>query len=215
MALWKQAHDTMRLNNRVNASNEWKGLLNFTDTIKIQLEQGDIFIDNLTDKELEEKIETVLHGGSISSKPLSTPPLSTWCWLGRKKWWIVRIFYTAALIALEHLLRFGSPISDYDVVSNFELLFFALCYAVICLIVAVTLGENLSKGSVIFVSACGLCVPFFFYRVTHRDAVLPGVFLGLYLMFAVGSTKRSRVVLFGVPFFGNYCAVLIWFLCTY
>ena len=211
MILWKKTHETLKLNSRKTASRQWKGLLELTDTIRCQLKQADIDIDNLSDDRLENEIQKVLNGGSVSSQYLSAKPFSFWRWLGTKKWWIVRVFFIAGLLVEEHMIRPIGPRDNEEWLSHFQILIFPPLYATMCLIVALTFGGTLKQKMVLFTIACGVCIPFFFYSYVHRDAVLPGVALGLCLALALGSTKGSRWVLFGVPFTCNYIIVFISF----
>ncbi|GKU22905.1 unnamed protein product [Fusarium langsethiae] len=65
MILWKSSHDMLKLNHWETTSQDWKGLLEFTDTIRMQVEQAGINIDSLSDKQLDDKIQSVLQGGSV------------------------------------------------------------------------------------------------------------------------------------------------------
>jgi hypothetical protein len=211
MILWKQTHETLKLSSRETASCQWKGLLELTDTIRCQLKQADIDIDNLSDNQLENEIQKVLNGGSVSSQQLCAKSFRFWRWLGTKKWWFVRVFFIAILLAEEHIVRAVGPRDDEEWLSYFQILIFPPLYAIMCLIVALTFGNTLKQKLVLFTVACAVCIPFFFYSFIHRDAVLPGVAFGLCLAFACGTTKGSRWVLFGVPFTCNYVVVFISF----
>ncbi|KAH7193819.1 uncharacterized protein B0J16DRAFT_369893 [Fusarium flagelliforme] len=211
MVLWKQSHETLKLNSRETTSRQWKGLLDLTDTIRCQLKQADIDINNLSDNQLENEIQKILNGGSVSSEYLSAKPFSFWRWLGTKKWWILRVFFITGLLVEEHVLRPVGPRDDEEWLDYFQILLFPPLYAIMSLIVAFTFGNTLKQKVVLFTVACGVCIPFFFYSYVHRDAVLPGVALGLCLALAFGTTQGSRWVLFAVPFTCNWIVVFISF----
>jgi hypothetical protein len=61
---------TLIINQRQAAPGGWKSLLDFTAAINRELEKAGVDQSLLSDKELEEEIQTLLQGGSILSKPL-------------------------------------------------------------------------------------------------------------------------------------------------
>lgn len=69
---------TLVLNQRQAAPGGWKSLLEFTAAINRELENAGIYPSSLSDKELEEEIQTLLQGGSILSKPLPAGIGSVW-----------------------------------------------------------------------------------------------------------------------------------------
>ncbi|KAH7003080.1 hypothetical protein EDB82DRAFT_482564 [Fusarium venenatum] len=211
VVLWKTSHDMLKLNRREITSQDWKGLLDFTNTIRTQLEHAGVDVDSLTDKQLDDEI-LKLQGGSISSRRMSTSSFNVWRWLLNSKRWIIFGILTVVLLVSEH----RRPHVPYEprelkrVPSRLELniLQFVLPYTAICLLVALTVGANLAQKLAVFILAAGICIPFFFYQSSFRDFVLPGTVFGMFLAFAVGSTKGSRFVLFSVPFLCNYIVIL-------
>ncbi|KAK6725130.1 hypothetical protein SNK04_003935 [Fusarium graminearum] len=211
--LWQNAHDMLELNHRDLASCDWKGLLDLTDTIRMQLDQAGIDIDNLSDKQLDNEIQTVLHGGSVSSQHMPIDSFSIWRWLWKKKWWIIFSISVIISMATEHLLR-PYPVGggEYGVATEsltYSILLFVPLYASMCISVAFAVGSTLMQKFVVFLLAGGLCVPMFFYDATSRDLHLPGALFGTFLAFVIGTTKGSRLVLFIVPFAANYLTLLI------
>lgn len=197
MGLWKQAHDTLKLNHREISSQHWKGLLDFANEIRVQLEQADIEIDNLSDKQLEDEIQRILHGGSISSQPLSKGSSSIWCWLRRSKWWVVSYILTMALMLSDITMIY--PSLWVRLPSLFT----------ICLFVAFAIGSTAIERGLLFVIGAALCYPMGSLFV-FNTLLLPGVILGIFLVSAVGSTKGSCLVLFILPFLCNYIPFIIW-----
>ncbi|CAG1977485.1 unnamed protein product [Fusarium graminearum] len=211
--LWQNAHDMLELNHRDLASCDWRGLLDLTDTIRMQLDQAGIDIDNLSDKQLDNEIQTVLHGGSVSSQHMPIDSFSIWRWLWKKKWWIIFSISVIISMATEHLLR-PYPVGggEYGVATEsltYSILLFVPLYASMCISVAFAVGSTLMQKFVVFLLAGGLCVPMFFYDATSRDLHLPGALFGTFLAFVIGTTKGSRLVLFIVPFAANYLTLLI------
>ncbi|XEV00966.1 hypothetical protein FSHL1_006253 [Fusarium sambucinum] len=211
VVLWKTSHDMLKHNRREITSQGWKGLLDFTNAIRTQLEHAGVDVDSLTDKELDDEILKVLQGGSISSPQMSTCSLNIWRWLWNNKRWIIFGIFTVVLLVSEH----RRPLVPYEpremnVATRLQLniLQFVLPYTAICLSVAFTVGANLAQKLVVFIVAAALCIPFFFYRSSFRDFVLPGTVFGMFLAFTIGSTKGSRFVLFSVPFLCNYIVIL-------
>lgn len=193
MCLWKQAHDTLKLNHRQTSSQHWKDLLDFANAIKVQLEQANIEIDNLSDKQLEDEIQKLLHGGSISSPPLSEGSSSIWCWLRRRKLWIGSYICVITQIAL--------VLTEQPWYSRLPPLVATLLF------LAFAIGSNFIEIGVLLLLGSALCWLLIFIELLVVFS-LPGVLLGIYLASAVGSTKGSRLVLFLFPFLCNYIPIL-------
>ncbi|KAF4966334.1 hypothetical protein FSARC_5962 [Fusarium sarcochroum] len=70
LTLWLKARLTLKLNHRKAAPGGWKSLLEFTAAINRELEKSGVEQSSLDDEQLEDEIQTLLQGGSISSKPL-------------------------------------------------------------------------------------------------------------------------------------------------
>ena len=208
MLLWEQANGILELNDREAASQYWKYLLTFTDKIKVQLAEADIDITNMSNKQLEDEIETVLDGGSISSEHLSTKPFSMRGWLRTNKLRTIIAVLTMATFLTEHFRRPDGPWTYWTLAGHVGV--FTSLYGALCVSVAFATGATAMQRIGLFVLTAGICVPFFFYNVRERDFSLPGVCFGLSLAFAFGSTKGSRFVLFSIPFTLNYIPVLIW-----
>ncbi|WXC57974.1 hypothetical protein SNK03_003875 [Fusarium graminearum] len=103
--LWKVSHDMLESNHREVASGNWKGLLDLAETIRMQVKDAGIDIDNLSDQQLEDEIQSVLHGGSVSSQHMPTNSFSISCWLWKSKWPIIVGILATVLMATEHALR--------------------------------------------------------------------------------------------------------------
>ncbi|UZP36449.1 hypothetical protein NXS19_004265 [Fusarium pseudograminearum] len=211
--LWKDAHEMLKHNNRDVSSRDWKGLLDFTDTIKKQLEEAGIDITNLSDKQLNDEIQTILKGGSISSQDMPVHLFSLWYLLWERKWWVAFGISATVSMATEHKFR-PYPYQSYDEDTGTgtlaaSIVQFVPLYTVMCLSVAFASGRTRKQRIFVFILASLLCTPFFFYSWRSRDLVLPGTCVGLCLAFAIGSTKGSRFVLFLVPFLCNYIIVFI------
>ncbi|KAF4966333.1 hypothetical protein FSARC_5961 [Fusarium sarcochroum] len=113
--MWYNAHRTIRLNYHATASQGWKGLLEFTDTIKLQLQAANIDPKSLQDEQLEGEIQQLLQGGAISSQPFSERSFSIWRWMWKAKVSILKVMFFIVFITLEHMFRFhGAPHSLQD-----------------------------------------------------------------------------------------------------
>ena len=218
MILWLKTHRTLELNNRGPAIRQWKGFLEFTKTIRIQLEQVGIDIDGLQEDELEREVDKLLHGGSISSQPLSEPPYTLRRWLWTNKWLFPKVAVAVVLILSEHMVRPLGPLTflrEGFITWEVQALECTPFYTLFGLIVAYSMGTTFKNGLAVFTLALLLSVPFFFYDAIHRDLTLPGLLIGVYLALGIGSTKGSRFVLFSIPFLLNYTTVLAFFLISY
>lgn len=217
--LWKVSHDMLESNHREVASGNWKGLLDLAETIRMQVKDAGIDIDNLSDQQLEDEIQSVLHGGSVSSQHMPTNSFSISCWLWKSKWPVIVGILATVLMATEHALRpysfglygYAAPGGN----STYCILMFVPLYTMLCLSVSLTVGNTLKQKFVVFMLSSGICVVFFFYSSGLRDYILPGTCLGLALAFAVGSSKGSRFVFFLVPLLCNYVVVLVLWLIYY
>lgn len=218
MILWLKTHRTLELNNRGHAIRQWKGFLEFTKTIRIQLEQVGIDIDGLQEDELEREVDKLLHGGSISSQPLSEPPYTLRRWLWTNKWLFPKVAVAVVLILSEHMVRPLGPLTflrDWFITWEVQAIECIPFYTLFCLIVACSMGTTFKHGFAIFTLALLFSVPFFFYDAIHRDLTLPGLVIGVYLALGIGSTRKSRIILFSVPFLLNYITVLAFFFISY
>ncbi|QPC69020.1 hypothetical protein HYE67_011251 [Fusarium culmorum] len=211
--LWKDAHEMLKHNNRDVSSRDWKGLLDFTDMMKKQVEEAGIDINNLSDKQLNDEIQTILKGGSISSQDMPVHLFSLWCLLWERKWWVAFGISATVSTATEHKLRpYRYQSYDEDTGTGTlaaSIVQFVPLYTIMCLSVTFAAGRTPKQRIFVFILASVLCTPFFFYSWRSRDLVLPGTCVGSCLAFAIGSTKGSRFVLFLVPFLCNYIIVFI------
>ncbi|KAF4996555.1 hypothetical protein FGRMN_4439 [Fusarium graminum] len=209
-----EAHRTLRLNGHVAASGSWKGFLEFTDTIKLQLDHFGIDPYTLEEDQLDHKIAKVLRGGNISSPPFAERHLSIWRWTWNQKQWIALILFFVTLIIIDHLFRFDGYESFKLSMPN-DAIVFSILYATFCLILAFIIGTNIRQRIVTYLIAAGFCVPFFWYHTFVRDMVLPGVIIGAILAMSIGSTRGSRIVLFAVPTCCNYLVILALFISSF
>ncbi|RGP79333.1 hypothetical protein FLONG3_2562 [Fusarium longipes] len=138
--LWKPAHDALKISNHEITSRDWRGLLDFADTIRRQIKQASIDIDNLSDDQLEKEIQTVLRGGSISSPHMSADLFSIPRWLWAKKWWIVLSTSVVLLTVAYHIYETILIYSDWVMVYMITLL--ASSYLLICLFIALATGAD-------------------------------------------------------------------------
>ncbi|KAJ4318718.1 hypothetical protein N0V84_006711 [Fusarium piperis] len=65
--MWTKARMTLKLNGCSTHLAGWKSLLEFASTIEAELKEAGIDHQSLDDDQLDEKIQTVLYGGSVSS----------------------------------------------------------------------------------------------------------------------------------------------------
>lgn len=215
--MWTNAHRTLRLNKNAPPSKGWKGLLEFTAAIHLELESIGIDPDVTEDERLECEIEKLLQGGSISSPQLTEGSFSTLQWIWKHKWHLLAAVFFVLYIILEHVLRFYGLYSQQypgswgrETYSNGIL--FSILYGTLCLALSFVFGKDFLGRIIVFLIFGGLCVPFLFYDVIDRDLVLPGVFIGSGLALILGSTRGSQRVIFGVLFSCNYVAILIYFI---
>ncbi|KAF5660668.1 hypothetical protein FHETE_8831 [Fusarium heterosporum] len=209
--LWTETHRTLKLNHHAAASGGWKGFLEFTDTIKLQLKHFGIDSSSLKDDQLDHEIEKVLQGGNISSPPFAERHLSIWRWTWNKKQWIAVILSFAPLISVDHLYRFEGFASFKPFIPR-DAIIFSILYATFSLIVTFIIATSVRQRIITYFLAAGFCVPFFWYHALVRDMVLPGVIIGAVLAMSIGSTRGSRIVLFAVPTCCNYLVILALFI---
>ena len=207
MILSKQARETLKLNQRKAASPDWKSLLDLADSIKIQLAEHNFNIANMSEKQLEDQIQTALDGGSILSEHLPIKASGVRSWLLAERLRITIAILAIATSTIEHYTRrFSRGILLGEAAP---LGIFVPLYAAICLSVVLATGATWKHRIGLFVFACGLCVPLFFIGVVGRDCMLPGVCVGLCLAYAFGSTKGSCFALFLMPFLVNYVSFFV------
>ncbi|KAK7582980.1 hypothetical protein V3481_012274 [Fusarium oxysporum f. sp. vasinfectum] len=215
--LWTTAHLTLKRNNLTTSSEGWKGLLEITDSLKVQLESAGIILNALTDKELDDEIQLLLTGGPISTSagesepetPLSQGYFSIWKWMWKHKWRLFKGSFFVIIISLENILRASGLLFGLD-----KMLFWmaVVSYTIASLIVACCLGSTHRQRLFTFLTAIVLCFPFFWYNYKERDLVLPGLCLGACLALLFGSSRGSRAVLFVIPVLCNYFPVLGYFI---
>ncbi|KAF5021781.1 hypothetical protein F66182_6156 [Fusarium sp. NRRL 66182] len=211
LVLWENTRRTLKLNHYTAASQGWKGLLEFTDTIKLELKTAGVDPDSLQDKQLEHEIEHLLQDGSVPSRLFSAASFNAGPYMNNQKWWFLGIFFLLVLLIVEHVYRWeGLFYFDSDGLVGVAVVFSVL-YTILCLTVATVIGNTTMQRSIVFLLAGALCVPFLFLPVPPRDLNLPGAYVGACLAFVIGSTKRSRVALFFLPFIVNYVFILVFF----
>jgi hypothetical protein len=216
--MWTNARRTIRLNHSAAPSKGWKGLLEFTAAINVELKSICLDPDVTQDERLEHQIEQLLHGGSISSPQLTEGSFSTSRWIWKHKWHLLALLFFIVSMILEHVFRFYGLYSDqyYYGHSRFEVyiqgIVFSILYGTLCLVLSFFLKTTFLGRIITFLILGGLCVPFIFYDAIERDLVLPGVLIGSGLAFFLGSTRGSQVVIFAVLFSCNYVAILVYFI---
>jgi hypothetical protein len=221
--LWTTAHLTLKRNNLTTSSEGWKGLLEITDSLKVQLESAGISLNALTDKELDDEIQLLLTGGPISTSagesepetPLSQGYFSIWKWMWKHKWWLFKGSFFVIIISLENTLRVSGLLFRLDKRHFWVRVTFwmaVVSYTIASLIVACCLGSTHRQRLFTFLTAVVLCFPFFWYNSIERDLVLPGLCLGACLALLFGSSRGSRAVLFVIPVLCNYFPVLGYFI---
>jgi hypothetical protein len=216
LILWINASQTLRRNNYEAFSQGWKGLLEFTGMIRAELETANINPDELLDKELDDKIQKLLQGGSMSSDPFSEGTFSVWQWMWERKGLVLeakvlKVVLFITLIILENTLR---PVGLY---YHFDKVSFGInvsLYLVVCLVVAMSLAATSERKVYMPVITVIFCFPFLLYDAIDRNLVLPGFCVGSFLAASIGSTRGSRAVLFLVPVLCNYFPILAYFVCT-
>lgn len=219
--LWATTKLTLKRNDIGASSEGWKGLLELTDNIKEQIESAGITWEDLTDKELHREIQHLLTGGPVptsSGNPFPQGHSSLWKWIRRVKWHLLKVMFFLVCICLENLLR---PIGVFDylsmggsssLISEAQLCMAVFFYTTASMIIACTLGSTYRQRLLILLAALVLCVPFFFYHFIERDMVLPGLCVGSFLAFFLGSSRGSRAVLFVAPLLCNYIVVFGFFI---
>lgn len=216
--MWTNAHRTLRLNKNAAPSKGWKGLLEFTTAINLELKSKGLDPDVTGDERLEHEIEQLLQGGSISSPQLTEGYFSTCSWMWKHKWHLLALAFFIVFMILEHVFRFYGLYSNQFYFGYLSYptyvvgIVFSILYGTLCLALSFVVGKDLLGRIVAFLIFGGLCLPFLFYDAIERDLVLPGVFIGSGLALTLGSTRGSQLVIFGVLFSCNYVAILIYFI---
>ncbi|KAF5982373.1 hypothetical protein FBULB1_4327 [Fusarium bulbicola] len=217
VVLWATAHFTLQRNDIPASPEGWKSLLKMTDRIKEQLMSAGMIWENLTDKELQDQIQLLLTGGPVPissegsdpGKPLPQGHFSIWRWIWRHKLRLVEGMYFVVFICLENTLRSDGLYYHFD---KGTFCMAILLYATASLIIAYALGSTYRQRLWTLLTAIVSCFPFLLYDAKDRDLVLPGLCLGAFLAFFLGSSRGSRAVLFSIPLLCNYFAVLGFFI---
>ncbi|KAF5572732.1 hypothetical protein FPANT_12868 [Fusarium pseudoanthophilum] len=217
VVLWTTAHLTLQQNDIATSPEGWKSLIKMTDQIKEQLKCTGIIWENFTDKELQDEIQLLLTGGpaptlseeSDPEKPLPQGHFSVWQWMWRHKLRLVEGMYFVAFISLENTLRSVGLYYHFDK-GTFGVA--VVLYAIASMIIACALGATYRQRLLTLLTAIVSSFPFLLYDAKDRDLVLPGLCLGAFLAFFLGSSRGSRAVLFVVLVLCNYFAVLGFFI---
>ncbi|CZR43558.1 uncharacterized protein FPRO_07525 [Fusarium proliferatum ET1] len=215
--LWVTTKQTLKRNDIGASSEGWKGLLELTDNIKEQIKSAGIIWEDLTDKELHGEIQHLLTGGPVprlsrESEPEKTLPrghFSVWRWMWRHKSRPVEGIYFVVFICLENILRSDGLYYHFD---KGTFCMAIVLYATASMIISCALGKTYRQRLLTLLTAIVLSFPFLLYDAGDRDLVLPGLCLGVFLAFFLGSSRGSRAVLFIVPVLCNYFAVLGFFI---
>ncbi|KAF5633405.1 hypothetical protein F52700_6097 [Fusarium sp. NRRL 52700] len=217
VVLWTTAHLTLQRNDIAASPEGWKSLLEMTDRIKEQLLSAGMIWENLTDKELQVEIQLLLTGGPVPISSEASDPekllpqghFSVWQWIRRHKLRVVEGMYFVAFICLENTLRSDGIYYHFD---KGTFCMAIVLYATGSMIVACALGATYRQRLSTLLAAIVLCFPFLLYDAKDRDLVVPGLCLGAFFAFFLGSSRGSRAALFVIPLLCNYFTVLGFFI---
>lgn len=108
-----KAYMTLKLSSCLIYSAGWNSLLEFASAIEAKLKEAGIGHQSLDDNQLDDKIQTLLHGGSVSfsdilpkglcsmrdgfmndeSQGMLTILAEVVQWMGREKWWLLGLIF--------------------------------------------------------------------------------------------------------------------------
>ncbi|RSL63589.1 hypothetical protein CEP54_005129 [Fusarium duplospermum] len=181
--MWTKAHMTLKINGCSTSSAGWKSLIEYANAIEAELKEAGIDYGSLDDDQLDEKIQTVLHGGSISSSDILPKGIYSLRrglvhdniiphvvqWVGREKWWFMGIIFwlPACLIRTRYrdFLR-----------QEVEMGIYAASMAVVGAVVASSAGVNAKQKLVLFLGFGLIAV--LFYVAVYLLCMIPGVLIG-------------------------------------
>ncbi|RSL84040.1 hypothetical protein CEP51_004150 [Fusarium floridanum] len=181
--MWTKAHMTLKLNGCSTHSAGWKSLLEYASTIEAELKEADIDYKSLDDDQLDEKIQTVLHGGSISSEDILPKGIYSLRhglvhdgilpqvvqWIGREKWWFLGlIFWLPACLIRTTYRDFFEEEAEMGI--------YAASMVASGAVVASSAGVNMKQRLVLFLYF-GLTAVLFYVAV-YLLCMVPGVLIG-------------------------------------
>jgi hypothetical protein len=209
---------TLKLNGCSTRSAGWKSLLEYASAIEAELKEAGIDYRSLDDDQLDEKIQSVLHGGSISSSDILPKGIYSLRndtgqdilaflphvaqWIGREKWWFLAlIFWLPACLVRTKYKSSLDGAASMGVYGAFMAAFGA--------VVASSAGVNTKQRLVLFL--CFGLISVLFYVAVYLLCMIPGVLVGVRVA-QFGSKTGSKIVLFSLPFIVNLSIVLVCFL---
>lgn len=216
--MWTKAHMTLKLNGCSTQSAGWKSLLEYASAIEAELKESGIDHRSLDDDQLDEKIQSVLHGGSISSSDILPKGIYSLRhdagqdflaflshvsqWIGRERWWFLAlIFWLPACLVRT---KYKSSLDDATSIGIYGALM-----AAFGAVIASSAGVNMKQRLVLFL--CFGLVSALFYIAVYLLCMIPGVLVGVRAA-QFGSKTRSKIVLCSLPFIVNLGIVLVCFL---
>ncbi|KAH7260686.1 uncharacterized protein BKA55DRAFT_686269 [Fusarium redolens] len=220
--MWTKAHMTLKRNGCSTSSAGWKSVIEFASAIEVELKEAGIDQKSFDDDQLDDKIQTILQGGSVPSSDILSkglyslrrdfrhdapksiltllPQISQW--IGREKWWFLGLmFWLAACLVrtkYQHSLGLTASIGFYGA-------FMAMFAAV----VASSAGVNVTQRLVLLL--CFGLTAVLFYLGVYLLCMIPGVVIGVRAAL-FGSKMGSKIVLFSLPIIINLVIALVCFI---
>lgn len=207
---------TLKINGCSTSSAGWKSLIEYANSIQAELKEAGIDYGSLDDDQLDEKIQTVLHGGSISSSDILPKGIYSLRrglvhdniipqvvqWIGREKGWFLGIIFWLPACLMRTTYR------DWFRQDE-EIGIYAVSMAAVSAVVASSAGVNTKQRLVLFLGF-GLTAVLFYVAV-YLLCMVPGLLIGARTA-QVGTKTGSKIVLFSLPFIINLVIVLVLFL---
>ncbi|RSL60113.1 hypothetical protein CEP53_005560 [Fusarium sp. AF-6] len=214
--MWTKAHMTLKLNGCSTSSAGWKSLLEYASAIEAEPKEAGIDYKSLDDDQLDEKIQEVLQGGSISSEDIIPKGIYSLRhglvhdgilpqvvqWIGREKgWFLGLIFWLPACLIRTTYRDFLKEAAEMGI--------YAASMAASGAVVASSAGVNMKQRVMLFL--CFGLTAVLFYIAVYLLCMVPGILIGARAA-QVGSKTGSKIVLFSFPFIINFVIVLVLFL---
>lgn len=209
---------TLKLNGCSTHSVGWKSLLEYASAIEAELKEAGIDHRTLDDDQLDEKIQSVLHGGSVSSSDILSKGIyslrhdagqDTFAflphvaqWIGREKWWFLALIFwlPACLVRTKY---------KYSLDEAVSMGIYGASMAAFGAVVASSAGVNMKQRLVLFF--CFGLTAVLFYVAVYLLCMIPGVLLGVRVA-QFGSKTGSKIVLFSLPFIVDLIIAVVCFL---
>lgn len=207
--VWAQSHFTLKLNGFSTFHSTWKGIIEFTQVLGEQLIAAGIYYQALDDSELEREMEKLLQGGSVSGVALPRGEHSIYQAVVENKMLINPILsfsLTSILSSVSYILTTRLE-GSYAVVLT-ELAMKCLAAATTAAFASSKVGPSKSKQTFMFVFVCAVYIPMLL-MIIPTWILVPGSCIGSTLALTSGTTRGSKMVLFGIPFSINYIVSIV------